>query len=340
MGDSTLARTKIILITDAWHPQVNGVVTTYTNIINNLPVDVTVDIIEPSLFNGFNFPLYKNIKIPYCSQNKMKKILYEKKVYYNNQGYDVRYHISTEGVLGYHARCILHKENIPYTTAYHTKFPEFLEIMYNIPVRYTSWYFDWFHKNSKYVLCSSYSNSIEHSDWNSVVLDKGYDSVYTFNNKKPSTHKTLLYVGRVSKEKNIDEFCELDILHTNKIVVGDGPYRKTLEKKYTDVEFVGYKFGVELAEYYRNSDVLVFPSTVDTYGIVMLEAMACGTPCAGYNVTGPKDQIKNGINGYTDTDLELAVEMALEVDRYSTYNSVKDKNWVHSANQFVGYITA
>lgn len=340
MGDSTLARTKIILITDAWHPQVNGVMTTYTNIIKNLPDDVTVDIIEPNMFSNIDCPLYKGIKLPWCTDSMMTNILDTRTYSYNMQGYDVYYHIATEGILGYKAKRVLDSCNKKYTTAYHTKFPEFFNNMYNIPISFTSWYFDWFHKHSKYVLCSSHSNSIENSNWNSVVLDKGYDSVFTYNNKKPSTHKTLLYVGRVSKEKNIDEFCELDILHTNKIVVGDGPYRKTLEKKYTDVEFVGYKFGTELASYYQNSDVLVFPSTVDTYGIVMLEAMACGTPCAGYNVTGPKDQIRNGINGYTDVDLELAVEMALEVDRHSTYNSVKDKTWEHSANQFVGYVTA
>jgi glycosyltransferase involved in cell wall biosynthesis len=335
-----MARTKIILITDAWTPQVNGVVTTYKNIINNLPSDVSVDIIEPSMFSGFYFPLYKNIKLCFCSQKRMRKILYEKKVFYNNQGYDVRYHIATEGILGLKARLVLSKLNIQYTTAYHTKFPEFIEIMYKIPLRYTAWYFDWFHKNSKLVLCSSHSNSVENNKWNTVVLDKGYDDVFRFYNKKPSTHKTLLYVGRVSKEKNIEDFCELDILHTNKIVVGDGPYLKTLQKKYPDVEFVGYKFGKELASYYQNSDVLVFPSKVDTYGIVILEAMACGTPCAGYNVTGPIDQIKNGVNGYTDTDLELAVEMALEVNRHSVYNTVKHKNWVTSANQFIEYIKA
>jgi len=158
-----------------------------------------------------------------------------------------------------------------------------------------------------------------------------------FYTGQQSSYTTI--VGRVSKEKNIEDFCELDILHSTKVVVGDGPYRETLQKKYNDVEFVGYKFGTELAEFYRNSDVLVFPSTVDTYGIVMLEAMACGTPCAGYNVTGPIDQIKNGINGYTDDELELAVEICFELDREGVYNTVKHKNWKNSATQFVKYTT-
>lgn len=334
-----MAKTKIILITDAWAPQVNGVVTTYTNIIRNLPDHVGVDVIEPSHFFGFNFPFYKGIKLCLCTYNTMYDVLEEKTTLYNSQGYSVYYHIATEGPLGLKAKRVLDDCNIEYTTAYHTKFPEFFKAIYGIPIKLTKWYFSWFHSRSKYVMCSSESNVNENKNWNSVVLDKGIDEIFVVKKKKYSTHKILLYVGRVSKEKNIEDFCNLDILNTTKIVVGDGPYRKTLEKKYDDVEFVGYKFGTELAEYYRNSDVLVFPSIVDTYGIVMLEAMACGTPCAGYNVTGPIDQIKNGINGYTDDDLELAVEMCLELDREVVYNTVKHKTWKNSSEQFVKYMT-
>lgn len=334
-----MARIKIILITDAWTPQVNGVVTTYTNILKNLPEHVSVDVIEPSQFIGFRFPFYKDIKISLCTNHKMYNLLNDKTMFYQDQGYEVKYHIATEGPLGLRAKLILDECNKKYTTAYHTKFPEFFKTMYGIPVNFTSWYFDWFHKRSKHVMCSSQSNAIENSNWNAVVLDKGIDEMFVLKKKKYGTHKILLYVGRISKEKNIEEFCELDIINTTKIVVGDGPYRKILEGKYRDVEFVGYKFGTELAEFYRNSDVLVFPSRVDTYGIVMLEAMACGTPCAGYNVTGPKDQIKNGINGYVDDDLELAVEMCFELDREIVHNSVKHKSWKSSAEQFVKYTT-
>lgn len=334
-----MAKTKIILITDAWAPQVNGVVTTYTNIIRNLPDHVGVDVIEPSHFFGFNFPFYKGIKLCLCTYNTMYDVLEEKTTLYNSQGYSVYYHIATEGPLGLKAKRVLDDCNIEYTTAYHTKFPEFFKAMYGIPEKFTRWYFNWFHSRSKYVLCSSKSNAEENKNWNSIVLDKGIDDIFVTKKKKYSTHKILLYVGRVSKEKNIEDFCELDILNSTKVVVGNGPHLQTLKKQYPDVEFVGYKFGTELAEFYRNSDVLVFPSKVDTYGIVILEAMACGTPCAGYNVTGPKDQIKNGINGFVDEDLELAVEMCLELDRENVYRSVKDKNWKTSAQQFVDYVS-
>ena len=334
-----MARTKIIIITDAWTPQVNGVVTTYTNIINNLPENVTVDVIEPSMFSNIDCPLYKGIKLPWCTDSMMRHILDTRTYSYNMQGYDVYYHIATEGILGFKAKRVLDSCNKKYTTAYHTKFPEFFNEMYGVPVSWTKWYFDWFHSKSKVVMCSSQSNATENNHWNTVVLDKGFDNVYKFYNKPNKAYKTLLYVGRVSKEKNIEDFCNLDIHNANKIVVGDGPYLNMLKKRYPDVEFVGYKFGAELAGYYQHSDVLVFPGKVDTYGIVILEAMACGTPVAGYKVTGPADQIKNGINGYVDEDLEIAVEMSLELDRSTVYNTVKNKTWKNSSEQFVKYVT-
>jgi glycosyltransferase involved in cell wall biosynthesis len=149
----------------------------------------------------------------------------------------------------------------------------------------------------------------------------------------------------VSKEKNLDAFCELDVssciapsVEVIKVIVGDGPYRKKLQKKYPHIRFLGYKFGEELARCYQLADVFVFPSRVDTYGIVILEAMACGTPVAAYPVTGPIDQIQNGVNGFVDVDLSTAVCFALEVDRGSTHLSVRDKNWKKSASQFVEYI--
>lgn len=334
-----MARTKVIIVTDAWDPQVNGVVTTYKNIIENLPEDVVVEIVHPGLFDGVNFPFYKEIKIPFCSVGKMWKLLYEKTVDANKQGYSVYYHIATEGLLGFNAKRVLDKQKKPYTTAYHTKFPEFIYAMYKIPVKFTKWYFDWFHKNSKFVFCSSASNAKENSHWNSVVLDKGYSEIFKFKKASPSFEKILLYVGRVSKEKNLEEFCKINILHTRKIVVGHGPALDDLKKKYPDVEFVGYKFGKELVGYYQNADVFVFPSKVDTFGNVILEAMACGTPAAGYPVTGPIDQIQNGVNGHVSEDLELAAEMCLNLDRKQVYDTVKHKSWGKSAQTFVKYIT-
>ena len=342
-----MAKTKIILITDAWDPQVNGVVTTYKNIVANLPDWVTVDIIHPGLFNSFKFPFYKEVPISICLYQQMFKLIESKETHWNDKGYDIKYHIATEGVLGLQAKRVLEKLGISYTTAYHTKFPEFLREMYNIPVSWTKWYFDWFHKNAKYVMCSSESSAKENSQWNSVVLGKGYDGVhFRFNDKYEDNKVVLLYVGRVSKEKNLDAFCQLEVSgcvpptkEVIKVIVGDGPYKQQLQKKYPNIRFMGYKFGKSLAQCYQAADVMVFPSKVDTYGIVVLESMACGTPVAAFPVTGPIDQIQNGVNGYVDDDLATAVCFALNVDRGKTHLSVKNINWKTSADKFVEYIT-
>lgn len=341
-----MARTKVILITDAWEPQVSGVVTTYKNIIANLPDWVSVDVIHPGLFSSFKFPFYKEIPVSLCSYRKMFKIIEERDVHWHKLGYDTKYHIATEGVLGLQARRVLEKLGIKYTTSYHTKFPEFFNEMFGVPVSWTKWYFDWFHKNAKYVMCSSASNAKENSKWNSVVLGKGFDSYFKFNDKYKDNKVVLLYTGRVSKEKNLDAFCELDVsgcvapsVEVIKVIVGDGPYKKKLQKKYPKIKFVGYQFGEALAQCYQSADVFVFPSKVDTFGIVILESMACGTPVAAYPVTGPIDQIQNGVNGYVDEDLSTAVCFALNVDRGDTHLSVQNINWKNSADQFVKYLT-
>jgi glycosyltransferase involved in cell wall biosynthesis len=324
----------IVLITDAWQPQVNGVVTTYENIINELSPEYQVKIVSPEQFKNFKTPFYKEIKMSICSKKRMRDIL-SQIVKENNVCY---FHIATEGVLGFQAKRVLEEAGISYTTAYHTKFPEFIKSILGIPIWFTKWYFDWFHKNAKCVMMSSQSVAKQYPDWRCNVLEKGYDSHFTFAEPK-NTIPVLLYVGRVSKEKNIEEFCKiLPLIEVRKIVVGDGPIKKKLEKKYPDVQFVGYKFGKELAEYYQNADVLVFPSRTDTYGIVILEAMACGTPVAAYPVDGAKDQIQYSVNGYMNNNLTAAALKCLTISRLTTRASVRYINWKRSAEQFIKYI--
>jgi glycosyltransferase involved in cell wall biosynthesis len=329
-----MAKKTIVIITDAWYPQVNGVVTTYENIIKELPSEYQVRVISPDMFTNFKNPLYKEISISLCTKNKMRKIL--KQIVKEN---DICYfHLATEGVLGFQAKRVLEEAGTLYTTAYHTKFPEFIKALYGIPTCFTRWYFDWFHRNSKCVMMSSKSVASQYPRWNCKVLQKGYDSHFTFSSPKNHT-PILLYVGRVSKEKGVEDFCKIHPLRdVVKIVVGDGPIKKKLRKKYPDVHFVGYKFGKELAEYYQNADVLVFPSRNDTYGIVILEAMACGTPVAAYPVDGAKDQIKYCCNGDMDNNLTLAAMRCLTLSRLDTASSVYSITWKNSANQFIKYI--
>lgn len=329
---------RIVIFTDAWYPQVNGVVTTYINTIQHIDHERhEVEIIEPSMFTTIKLPFYKEIGLSIVTRNRIKEIIKRNL----DEAPVCRFHIATEGPIGYKAKRVLDAMHIKYTTAYHTKFPEFIEHITKIPVKYTSWYFDWFHRSAKTVIVSSNSTAREHPNWNTRVMGKGYDDHFRPDPLKPHQKnkvKTLLYVGRVSKEKNIEDFCRIYLPNINKVVVGDGPDRKRLKKKYPDVHFVGYKFGELLAEQYRQADVFVFPSRTDTYGIVILEAMACGTPVAAYPVTGPIDQIKNGVNGYTGSNLLSSVINCMSLSREKVYSTVKDITWQNAAKEFIQYL--
>lgn len=331
MGVSLLEKKKIVLITDAWYPQINGVVTTYKNIIQNLPENISIEVIHPGLFKTISAPGYKEIQLALCSKRTMRKYLqYDANTYY---------HIATEGVLGLQAKRVLDDHNIKYTTAYHTKFPEMIEAIYKVPASVIRIYLEWFHKKSKLVICNSYRTAKENKFKKFRVLGKGYDKHFEFVEKTKNITKKLLYVGRVSKEKNIEDFCNLQISNTTKTIVGGGPHLEYLKKKYPFVNFVGYKKGKELADYYKEADVMVFPSKTDTFGVVILEAMACGTPVAAYNVAGPADQIINGFNGYCENNLDLAVRRCLYVSRQTTFDSVKHASWEKTALDFVKFIT-
>lgn len=360
---------NIILITDTWDPQINGVVSTYKNIIKHLPIGYNIDVVEPGIFrkipeipkSSLNilsidgnddsdfledwqrkkmYEIAFRLGIPVkCNLSQMLFVLEQKTHFYQSQDQAVFYHLANEGSLGLQAKRILDRNSKRYTSSYHTKFPEFFYENFNIPVEETKWYFDWFHKKSKTVFSSSYSSSIENISWNSVPIEVGINDEFTFIDKKTEVCKTLLFAGRVSKEKNIDDFCNISIPHTKKVVVGDGPDLQRLKRQFPDIDFLGFKQGKDLAEIYHQSDVLVFPSKVDTYGMVILEANACGTPVAAYDVTGAKDQIKEGINGCLDTVLSNAVERCFLLDRKQVYSAVSHKTWSKAAKIFVDIVT-
>lgn len=315
---------KILIITDNLPNQINGVVTTYNNIKNLAEIDgYRVEFLDPTQFKHFDCPGYKEIKlaIPFGIG---KKIL----------AHDPDYiHIATEGPVGFAARCWLDRHHWKYNTSYHTKFPEFIESVYEIPAWMTYRYFRWFHKHSGKVLVTTTTMARElemnRFDGPFVVWTRGVNREI-FNPSRRidnSSEKILLSVGRVSKEKNLDAFCSLQIPNTRKVLVGDGPYLDELRGKYTDIEFVGAKRGIELAEYFASADVFVFTSKTDTFGIVMIESISCGTPIAGYPVPGPIDIVENGVNGYSDNEISVAIEKCLDLDRSVVYNSSKKWTW-------------
>jgi glycosyltransferase involved in cell wall biosynthesis len=193
--------------------------------------------------------------------------------------------------------------------------------MYHVPESWTWWYLRWFHKNSHRVLVTT--ESIKQD-----LLTRGFDNLRVWTRGVDrtifnSTHRgetvagrpVLLSVGRVSIEKGLDDFCRLDMPGAIKIVVGDGPYRRELQRRYPDIHFVGAKRGIDLARYYAQADVFVFASRADTFGVVNIEALACGTPVAAYPVAGPKDIVEPGLTGFLNDHLRLAVEQCLTLDR-------------------------
>ena len=323
---------KILLVSDAWKPQVNGVVTTLENLVKELSLNNEVKIIEPNSFVSVPIPFYKEIKLS-LNVFKIKKIIRDFRP-------DL-IHIATEGPLGLYARKVCLGKKLNFSTSYHTNFPLYLKKMLGIPVQFTHRFEKWFHNaaNVTFVNTPSHKKELEEIGIKKLALwSRGIDESIFFPTPNEKNNSYYLYVGRVSKEKNIESFLNLE-LDKKKVVVGDGPNLKSLKKKYPDVEFLGYKFGKELAEIYSNACVKVFPSRTDTFGIVMIEANACGTPVAGYPVTGPIDVVKNGVNGYLDNDLKQAIEQAQKVDPKSCIAYSKKYSWDDVASNFISTIS-
>jgi glycosyltransferase involved in cell wall biosynthesis len=303
---------KILIITDNLPDQINGVVTTYKNIEACAILDgYSVVYITPGDFRYFDCPGYNEVKIAY--PRAMGKKIEEISPDY--------IHIATEGPVGLCARKYLSKHSYRYNTAYHTKFPEGLKALFGIPEALTWPLVRWFHKHAGKVLTTTDTMVAElkaHGfDGDIVSWTRGVNrKIFNPTHRIASNDQiVLLCVSRVSREKNLEEFFKLIYPNCRKIMVGDGPMLEEYRIEYPDVEFVGFKTGVELAEYYANADVFVFPSRWETFGIVMIEAMACGTPVAAYPVQGPEDVIDQGTTGYMDESLATATYRCLELNR-------------------------
>jgi glycosyltransferase involved in cell wall biosynthesis len=313
----------ILIVTDNLPEQINGVVTTYKNIEACAVLDgYRVVYITPGDFRYFDCPGYNEVKIAYPREmgKKIEEI-----------GADY-IHIATEGPIGLSARKYLSKHNLRYNTAYHTKFPEGLRALFGIPEAITWPLVRWFHKHSGKVLTTTDTMVAElraHGfDGDVIPWTRGVDrDVFYPRDYRRNSQLTLVCVSRVSKEKNLEDFFELDYPGAHKIMVGGGPMLDEYKQQYPNVEFVGFKTGAELAHYYNLADAFVFPSRWETFGIVMIEAMACGTPVVGYPVQGPEDVIDEGITGCMNNDLEQAVKDALMLDRTKVWEGSTRWSW-------------
>jgi len=313
----------ILIVTDNLPEQINGVVTTYKNIEEHAVRDnYRVVYLDPGRFRYVDCPGYNEVKIAF--PRKVGQILEE-----INPDY---IHIATEGPIGLRVRQYLDKHNYRYNTAYHTKFPEGLRKLFGIPEALTWPIVRWFHKHSGKVLTTTETMVKElrdHGfDGNIIPWTRGVDrSIFHPGHRTETTSKYILCVSRVSKEKNLEAFFELDYPGYLKVMVGGGPMLETYKKQYPDVHFTGFKTGVDLARYYANAEVFVFPSRWETFGIVMIEAMACGTPVAAYPVQGPEDVVDEGVTGCLNDELKQAVTDCFFLPRHKVWEGSQRWSW-------------
>jgi len=325
---------RILLATDAWEPQVNGVVRTLSRTVAECrAMGHEVKIVSPDQFKTIPCPTYPEIRLALGAYEEMREMFkaFEPEAI----------HISTEGPIGLSARRICLEWKLPFTTSYHTKFPEYISARFPVPVSAGYAYMRWFHKPSGRLMVATPSMRDEltgHGFRNISPWSRGVDTEL-FKPDLPPVYEGLprpiwVNVGRVAVEKNIENFVKLDLPGT-KVVVGDGPAREELEKKYPEVKFLGAKYGDDLARYYSDADVFVFPSLTDTFGLVILEAMATGTPVAAFPAPGPIDIIPGSNAGAVNDDLREACLEALKCDRKAVRKYAEKYSWRASAEEFV-----
>lgn len=323
----------LVIITDAWSPQINGVVRTLTRTRAELEaMGHKVSVISPNDFSTIPCPTYPEIRLALLPGRGMRRRINELK--------PDAIHISTEGPLGRAARAWCIANGFPFTTAYHTRFPEYIAARFSVPLNWSYAAMRRFHKAAGHVMVAT--SSIE-----GELRERGFTNLCRWTRGvdlelfQPRTKAFLdmprpihLYVGRVAVEKNLEAFLGLD-LKGSKVVIGDGPQLPALRQKYPDVHFLGAKQGEDLAAAFASGDVFVFPSLTDTFGLVMLEAMACGLPVAAFPVAGPNDVVVEGEVGALDWDLKAAIDRALGMSAKACRAYAEQFSWQAATRQFL-----
>ena len=327
---------RIMIITDAWEPQVNGVVRTLKQTRAELiAMGHQVDMITPQEFKTIPCPTYPDISLSLFPGKKLAERI---KTFAPDA-----MHIATEGPLGLAARAYGVRNHLPFSTAYHTRFPEYVQARTKIPVSLTYRFLRWFHKPSMAVMAPTIvvKNDLEKYGFTNVVLwSRGVDlNIFKMQPSKVlnSAHPIYLYVGRVAIEKNINAFLEIN-LPGSKWIVGDGLALASIKQKYPEINYLGVLDQFELAKVYAAADVFVFPSKTDTFGLVLLEAMACGLPVAAYPVTGPIDVLGKSNAGVMHEDLKEACLQALKIPREQARAHAEKFSWRAATEQFASHL--
>jgi len=328
-----------MLVTDAWEPQVNGVVRTLASTMAELrEMGCEIEVVSPADYpNSVPLITYSEIRLALGAREDVE----DRFLAFSPDAV----HIATEGTLGWDARAICLKHKFPFTTSYHTQFPEYVTARFSwIPLWAGYRFMHAFHDKSGRVMVATptMQHVLQvHGFRNTAIWSRGVDVEQFHPSKrgidgglyKDLPKPVFAYVGRVSVEKNIEAFLKLD-LPGSKVVVGGGPALEELKAKYPGAHFTGPKFGDELARHYADADVFVFPSFTDTFGLVILEAMACGTPVAGFIAPGPQDIIPGSNAGAINEDLKVAALAALQCDREVTRKYAEGYSWRACAEEF------
>ncbi|MBY0524978.1 MAG: glycosyltransferase family 1 protein [Gemmataceae bacterium] len=331
---------RLLLATDAWLPQVNGVVRTLSTTVRELQrFGHAVRVVHPALFPNVSSIVYPEIRLALPSMRRVAAIV---------RGFAPdAIHMATEGPIGNQVRryCVVHA--LRFTTSYHTRFPEYLNAYLGLPLSWGHAALRWFHRPAEAVMVSTPTLEQELRTYgfrNRIVRwSRGVDMDLFHPRERafPEAHRPIaMYVGRLSREKNLDAFFALKGQGT-RYVVGDGPLRRELERRHRDVVFLGSLSGEALATAYANADVVVFPSRTDTFGLVILEALASGVPVAAYPVPGPSDILEPPQTGALHEDLSIAVELALRFgDAQACAALARRYDWGRTTRQFAGNLVA
>jgi glycosyltransferase involved in cell wall biosynthesis len=327
---------KIMIVTDAWEPQVNGVVRTLKNTVRELgELGHRVELLTPLEFRTIPCPTYPEIRLSLLPGQRVRQRI--------DEFAPDALHIATEGPLGMAARGYARRHGLAHTSAYHTRFPEYVQARFGIPLGLTYKFLHWFHGPSRAVMAPTpiVKQDLEKFGFTNVVLwTRGVDlEIFQPQESKVlnTTRPIFLYVGRVAIEKNVEAFLKLD-LPGSKWVAGEGPQLAELKSRYPEVNYLGVLSQAELAKVYAAADVFVFPSRTDTFGLVLLEALACGLPVAAYPVTGPLDVLADGGAGVMHEDLREACLDALKIDRAHARAWAERFSWRAASEQFASHL--
>jgi len=322
---------RVLIASDAWRPQINGVVRTLETVVAELRrMGHAVEVVHPGDFRTVACPTYPEIRLAVLPRTRLEARI---------DGFDPdALHIATEGPIGLAARRLFRARGWPFTTSFHTRFPEYVQERFRVPSALLYRALRWFHGAAERTLVATPSVRRElraRGFGNTAPWTRGVDAdaFHPAKRAEPGLERPVwLYVGRLAVEKNLDAFLSLPLAGT-KLVVGDGPERARLEADHPDAVFAGVQRGERLARTYASADVLVFPSRTDTFGLVMLEALASGTPVAAFPVPGPLDVV--GEAGVLDEDLAAACRRALAVPRERCRERALTFSWTSCARVFL-----